>query len=61
MLVDFLESIKLSSLNILSLMGLAHARPTLIIATRKSLYLYMYVCMYVAIGRPRVYSACAYV
>ena len=30
---------------------------TLIIATRKSLYL----CMYVAIHRPSVYCACAYV
>ena len=30
---------------------------TLIIATRKSLYL----CMYVAIHRPSVYGACAYV
>ena len=30
---------------------------TLINATRKSLYL----CMYVAIHRPSVYSACAYV
>ena len=29
---------------------------TLIIATRKSLYL----CVYVAIHRPSVYSACAY-
>ena len=33
------------------------ASPTLIIATRKSLYL----CIYVAIHRPSVYSACAYV
>ena len=40
-----------------TIIGASLSEPTVIIATRKSLYL----CMYVAIHRPSVYSTCAYV
>jgi hypothetical protein len=40
-------------------LGRAEASPTLIITTKKTLYLCIYLCMYVAICRPRVHHACA--